>query len=367
MKKLIYIILMGLVSFPAFVIGNEGDSLQQKRSGFVILPVIFYMPETKLAGGVSVNFYFREPGSAASSRPSTIMPSITYTQRKQIMSEVVADIYWNDEAYHFMGYIGYKKFPDKFYGIGNDAPASNEENYTPRSAIIRLNLQKKLRSGLNVGIRYEFEHHKLIEVKPGGILAGADIVGSKGGKIAGTGLLVNRDTRDNIFYPTSGCYCQISASMSNRAVGSDYEFKRYNFDFREYLSLSASGVIAFHTYMNIINGTPPFQKMSPLGGRIGGYNLMRGYYEGRYRDKDMIVFQLEYRIMPLWWRFGLVGFAGLGDVSDKIGNFELRNFKYAVGGGMRFLLNCDEKLNLRLDIGYGKGSSGIYMTIGEAF
>jgi len=115
--------------------------------------------------------------------------------------------------------------------------------------------------------------------------------------------------------------------------------------------------------MDIITNNPPFQLLSLFGGR----ERMRGYYEGRYRDKNMMVFQMEYRVMPVWWRLGLVGFLGFGDVSNTIKNFKLRDFKYSVGGGIRYLFSREEKMNLRLDFGYGKDSSGIYITIGEAF
>ena len=92
---------------------------------------------------------------------------------------------------------------------------------------------------------------------------------------------------------------------------------------------------------------------------------MRGYYEGRYRDKDMIAFQMEYRL-PVWWRFGLVGFVGFGGVADKIKKFKLKKFKYSIGWGIRYLLIRNEKINVRLDFGYGESSSGTYITIGEA-
>jgi hypothetical protein len=67
------------------------------------------------------------------------------------------------------------------------------------------------------------------------------------------------------------------------------------------------------------------------------------------------------------WRFGLVGFAGYGDVADKVSHFERKSFKYSVGWGIRYLLNRDEKLNLRLVFGYGKGSSEFYINFSEAF
>ena len=93
---------------------------------------------------------------------------------------------------------------------------------------------------------------------------------------------------------------------------------------------------------------------------------MRGYYEGRYRDKNMIVFQMEHR-MPVWWRFGMVGFLGFGDVSDTIRNFALKEFKHSIGFGIRYLLNPEEKLNIRLDYAFGKDTSGFYITWFEAF
>ena len=367
MKKLISFLLVAFFVFPCFGNENEKSLIKQKRSGFIALPVLFYTPETKLAGGVAINYYFRESGSASTSKPSIIVPSITYTQQKQMMAELVADLYWQNEMYHILGYLGYKKFPDKFYGIGKSTPESNEESYTPRSAKINLSILKRIGAKWGAGIQFEFEHNKLILVEESGLLAQGVIPGSEGGTTSGAGFLFNRDSRDNIFYPTSGCYCQFSVSLFNNALGSGYDFKRYSIDFRQYLSLSSSHVVAVQSYLNMQTGEPPFQKLSMLAGRIGGYNLMRGYYEGRYRDKNMMAFQIEYRILPVWWRLGLVAFAGFGDVSDKMENFELRKFKYSIGGGIRFLINQNEKLNIRLDFAYGKNSSGMYITIGEAF
>ena len=60
-------------------------------------------------------------------------------------------------------------------------------------------------------------------------------------------------------------------------------------------------------------------------------------------------------------------FAGYGDVSDEIDGFRLRDFKYSAGGGIRFLINLQERTNLRLDFGFGKDSFGVYATISEAF
>ncbi|MCK4450271.1 MAG: hypothetical protein KAX26_06735 [Anaerolineae bacterium] len=48
--------------------GAEQDTVEQKGSGVVYLPILFYTPETKLAGGALVNYYYRESGSEITSR-----------------------------------------------------------------------------------------------------------------------------------------------------------------------------------------------------------------------------------------------------------------------------------------------------------
>jgi hypothetical protein len=94
---------------------------------------------------------------------------------------------------------------------------------------------------------------------------------------------------------------------------------------------------------------------------------MRGYYLGRFRDRNMIAVQAEYRIVPIWWRLGAVVFGGFGDVADEPGDFALGDLKYSIGGGFRFLLIPAERIALRADFGFGDGDSGFYITLGEAF
>jgi outer membrane protein assembly factor BamA len=93
---------------------------------------------------------------------------------------------------------------------------------------------------------------------------------------------------------------------------------------------------------------------------------MRGYYAGRFRDKNQGVLQAEYRV-PLFGRMGAVGFAGIGNVGPELKDIDFKCLKYSYGGGLRIALNKTEKLNLRLDYGLGKHSQGFYLQLGEAF
>jgi outer membrane protein assembly factor BamA len=347
-------------SAGSFEVKAEQDTVKKKRSGWIGFPIIFYTPDTKWAGGASGNYYYRESKSDTTARPSTIGATLIYTQKQQIIAGFGADLYWQNDAYHPSGGVGYVKFPDTFYGIGNNTAADMAEDYTNRVITFGVSFQKQVRKGLYLGIHYEFGNGKLIEVEKDGLLAKGNILGSRGGTASGAGISVNRDTRNNIFYPSSGGVYGISATLFNSAMGSDFDFIRYNLALRKYIPVFSSHVLAFQGVMNILTGDPPFQLLPQLGG------ILRGYAANRYRDKNLIAGQVEYR-MPVWQRFGLAGFAGYGDVADKLRHFELESFKYSVGWGIRYLFNRAEKINLRLDFGYGKGSSQFYINLTEAF
>ena len=99
---------------------------------------------------------------------------------------------------------------------------------------------------------------------------------------------------------------------------------------------------------------------------LGGTEMMRGLYKGRYTDQNMFAIQSEMR-QYLFWRFGVTGFVSAGQVSNHVNNFKLSDFHYAYGLGLRLVLQEKEKLNLRLDFGFSKKSSGIYVILKEAF
>jgi hypothetical protein len=93
---------------------------------------------------------------------------------------------------------------------------------------------------------------------------------------------------------------------------------------------------------------------------------MRGYYKGRFRDKDILAVQAEYRVM-VTKRIGVVGFAGLAGVFPDFSEFDLKAIKYSAGTGVRYMINKREGTTLRMDMAWGKASFGLYFTAQEAF
>lgn len=346
--------------------GQESERSTEKKgdktSGIVAVPVIFYTPETKLALGAGGIYYFQLTADRTVSRPSSVSFIGVYTQLKQATAEINPDFYLKN-GYHIQAYLRYYKFPDYFYGIGNTTSADLKEPFTSNYWWLSIEALKRVSGPVYAGLQYSFDSTRLVEVEEGGRLDSAEIVGSGGGTVSGIGPFMTYDSRDSIFFPTKGCYHQFSATAFGRALGSDFRFSRFFLELRRYHGFSPSRILAFQAQFLFETGDPPFWRL----GLLGGEKIMRGYYSGRYRDKNLMAFQVEYRWVPVFWRIGFAAFAGLGDVADKPGNFRLSGLKYSYGLGLRFVLDRRQRLHLRLDYGFGKGTSGVYFTAVEAF
>jgi hypothetical protein len=339
------------------------DSVQQKRNSLVALPYAYYTPETKFAFGAGSIYSFRGADAPAEARPSNVRVALTYTQLKQGIVALLPELYFKNEAYYCNGYCGFYRYPDKFWGVGHDTPDRAEEDYEPIYLRSNANVQRRIVRGLYVGLRYQYEYIDLRKTDPEGVLRLGVVPGSEGGHSSGLGVIINHDTRDHIYQPSRGFFNQVYAVFFGRDLGSDYTFQLLSIDLRGYVSLFGSHVLAIQTYDSFISGEPPFQMLNMFGSSY----WMRGYYFGRFRDKDMVTVQAEYRF-PIVWRIGAAGFAGFGDVRDRIEEFTIGEFKYSFGFGFRFMFDAQERINARLDFGFGKGDNfGIYALVVEAF
>ena len=370
-KYIVYLLIMtlGLVLLPAAETENPEvedkgtEALVKKcKKRIVGAPIVFYTPETTLGFGAAGSLIFRFAGCDKNTRPSSISPVLIYTLEKQFRGLLKGDFFFKDNNYRLTAEIKLEKYPNKFFGVGSGTVEEDEEVYTSRSSSFVLSFLKKIGRGFNGGIRYHFMNWEMVETEEGGRLAGGEIAGSEDGTLSGAGLIVNRDTRDNLFFPTKGDFFELNAVFYNKFMGSDFNFSMYTLNLRKYITVFSNHVFAVQTLVQSQTGTVPFMNLA----RIGGQYNMRGYFEGRFRDKNLLVLQADYRV-PLFWRIGVVGFAGVGNVAEKFNRLNLQELKFSYGFGLRFLFDKKERIWVRLDVGFGKDSSGFYASVFEAF
>jgi hypothetical protein len=332
---------------------------------YIISPFAFYMPETNLVIGAGIKrFYHFGDEHDSLTRISNIAASIQYSLNGQFLLRSQYQIFTNPENYYITGYLGYSRFPITYYGIGNDIDMNKSEtvsfNYLRFDNLVYRRIGKNSFAGL--GWRYMNMYH--VNVPENGMLQSQQASGMNGSSVSGINISYLLDSRDNILTPSKGAFAQLIYSIHHKTTASTHNFNRWQLDARYYLKpfQKRQDVLAFQGYGFLTNGDVPFNEL----GQMGGDMIMRGYYQGSYRDKNLLAIQAEYRLQLLK-RWGIVGFAGAGSITDTMTHFDFNNTQPSYGGGLRFKINRKENVNIRVDYGFGNGQQNVYFFIAEAF
>lgn len=354
-------LLLSVIYFFNFIIA-QNDSLKIKKrrtiSGF---PVLFYTPETRFGFGAAGICTFNFKKDSINAPRSSFSLVFAYTQNKQIIFNLPYFLFLKNREYLVYGEIGYNKYFYNFYGVGNNQAKDYVEIYGVEFPRLRVTGLKKLAKHFYGGLRYAFDKYTLSDLDSTGQLIKKDILGSKGGIVSGVGVVAVYDNRDYIFYPSKGVYGEIVVYRDDKMTGSSFNYTRIALDVAKYLSYKEN-ILALNLYSIYSDSDLPFFQM----GNLGGLKKMRGFYEGRYRDNNLLVFQAEYR-RHLVGLLGFTVFGDVGQVAKRYDSFNDKNWRYTYGGGLRLMLDKAQKINLRIDVAVGDNKILPYFTIGEAF
>lgn len=177
----------------------------------------------------------------------------------------------------------------------------------------------------------------------------------------GAGFRLEYDTRDNYTAPTSGLMAQITQRFYPRFFGNaSRAFASSEFSVNAYRPVWKGGVVAARLHGTFTYGSTPWGMMPT----VGGTKILRGYYEGQYRDKCETDFVAELR-QHVWGRSGVAVWGGLGAVYPSFKSFRGRDLLPNYGIGYRW--EFKHLTNVRIDAGFGKSCWGVVLSINEAF
>ncbi|HEY4798054.1 MAG TPA: BamA/TamA family outer membrane protein [Bacteroidia bacterium] len=361
-----YCIFIFSSCFSQVIDSFPNDSLaRNEKLNFLPIPIIMNSPETSFGFGGGGIFTFKASKKDTSLRTSSADIVALYTLNQQLVFASEGSLYLPKENYIIKYQASFSKYPDLFWGIGNNTPASNQESYSYTQAYFHPEIVRKVLSKFFLGLNYEIQHVLKVDRNANDLFDQENVTGRNGGPISGIGITAAWDKRNRAFSPDKGEFVQFYARHYNHLLGSDFEFSDFSVDARKYFKTFHRQVLVFQAISKMTKGSVPFRSLASLGGS----SLMRGYYEGRFRDFNMFAFQAEYRV-PLWRRFGMVIFTGIGEVSSALKYYCLNGIKYSYGGGLRYALKKKDRLNLRIDYGFGQDfrrDKGAYLLISEAF
>ena len=358
---LITILILGLIN--GVYAQAEPDSTQQFKTSLDAYPYVYYTPETQLAfgaGGV-VTFF---PQKQRLLNPSSVTLSAFYSTIKTYQIDLDSKLFFSHNEIASSIELRFAHNIDRFYGIGNNTPDLGTEEFVLDNVggMVDFQMPPAIIISDRAGFIIEYREYIMDDRKQNPYLQSDSVTGVKGGAVSGLGMIYVWDNRDQIFFPNDGGLTEFKFIIYTKDLGSDYTFTWLEMNSRRYWSFLADHVIAVQVYLNSVGGNPPFYKLPALGGS----RIMRGYYQGRYRDFNFFSSQVEYR-QYFTSRFGFITFFGIGLIDTDLTSMQIKSMKYSYGAGLRFLFNKEQKINLRMDIGFGKETSGVYFGIEEAF
>jgi len=342
---------------------TASDSAQPTpRASTTILPVIGSAPETGAQFGLTALRVYRL-GPAATTRTSQQQIYAMYTAKSQARAFAQVERWTRDNAWHTKLRAEYQHFPLPYFGLGIDAPEASEEWYTSSGPLLEAQAQRRILPSTYVGGGARLTTAHVSHREAGRALESGNILGSDGGTMSQLLGIVSRDSRDNVISAHSGNVVQLTGSWANHTWGSDYDFSRYVLELQGYRSLGGSEhVVAAQIRTQVTSGTAPFDQLVQYGSDTD----LRGYTRGRYRDNHGASAQVEYR-SPFHARLGVVGFAGVGTVGPTVSDLTSNTLLPSYGIGLRALMNASQRSMIRIDYGRGRGSSGLYVALGQSF
>ena len=156
------------------------------------------------------------------------------------------------------------------------------------------------------------------------------------------------DTRDHRDYARRGGLYEAAISAYSDRDFSQYSFRRYELEGLQYVPVLPDTVtLAFHgwaVFSNTSSGNSvPFYLLPSLGGN----DTLRGFYDYRFHDRNMLVASAEVRYHVHRY-VDVAGFFDAGNVAAKASDLDVN--KTSVGGGVR--VHTGTTMLGRLDIAH---------------
>jgi len=360
-------------SFPGAESGSPANSASPSQSEFVIAPIPF-SNETFTFGLVPVvQYVFHPDPNDKVSPPSSLVVAGMLATGDSWFAGGGASLYLREDRYRLTGYGGYGSVGYDIFGVGSDGgDAGQAIPIRQGGQLASLELLFRTRGKIHIGPRFSYRslYANLDSDMPGSVLPPGLDPDELGSDVAAwaPGIKVLRDSRSDVFYPTSGSKLEFIGDFFNAtrrsAVAGDegVSYQNYLLSYNHYLPLTSTQTVAFRGMVCDVEGDAPFYELCTFG----AFSDIRGYQPGRYRDHTMFAVQSEYR-KTLGRYFGFVLFGGVGEVAPGWDSYTWSDLLPAGGTGVRFNLSRKQRINLRADIAYGDNGLSWNFSVGEAF
>ncbi len=338
---------------------DSNKNKKHKRFDFSVIGGPHYASDTKFGLGLVAAGLYRTDPNDSILPPSNVSLYGDVSSVGFYMLGVRGNHIAPKGRYRIDYHLYFYSFPSDFWGIGyemgdNDANKSDMKRWQAQAEVSFL---FRVADNFYIGPMASYDYVIGKHIERPELLQGMD----QHTWNVGAGVSLVYDNRDNLTNPHRGIFLNINQMFRPGFMGNDYAFSTTAFRFDAYQRLGKGTVLAEDIRANFNFGNPSWGMMAELGGT----HSMRGYYEGRYRDKHSLEATVELR-QHVWKRNGIVVWVGAGTIFPKFS--ALRSKQILPNAGVGYRWEFKKNVNVRLDYGFGKsGQSGFLFNINEAF
>jgi len=342
--------LLGLTIKYSMIVADKTRVTRRIEALFrePISPVVSYGSRPGFAGGLRVKLR----GIGAETSDLTFHGTFSTNSHQDYYVRYRA--YELADRVYVHGRAGYNvNTNEDFYGVGTEG-AGFRSVFEHTLASGRLTAGTDWTDSVRTELRVDVADHAFAE-GDGSYPSTMDVLSEYGGgapgiggvTLAGGGVAVAFDSRDNDFYPSRGGLAELSAMRfvelgSDQPEGKEFSFTRYGLALSHFLTVGRPGRI-FAARLSAEMNTDAGERQTPFFAMadLGGAEDLRSYDTGRFRDRDAIVLNLEYRY-PVWdaivnMKGGMdaVVFADLGRVYPDLFKDTASDLRTIYGFGLR--------------------------------
>lgn len=326
-----------------------------EKKGVLPVPMFITEPAVGYGGGMALSYFhgsIMEKGN---------IPDITsgfggFTENGTWFGGLFHLGFWKQDRIRYMGAVmkGYVNID--YYGPNNILSTPIEMNMDTWMTIQQLKFRLG-KSDFFVGGRYFYYDGTNTFKLP------IDIPEYTGKQFNSTlselSLMVDFDTRDNVFSPSKGVYAQIKGTYSDDWMGGAGQYGRLTGVILAFGDLSDRATLGARLETQYASKHTPFWS-------IPGIN-MRGVPAGKYQGNNTNLLELQANY-KLNYRWEVLGFTGMGVTSPlEEGWLKTNQSVRTIGTGFRYLIARVFGLSGGMDFAWSNDDFGFYLVVGHAW
>ncbi|CDF78103.1 conserved hypothetical protein, bacterial surface antigen (D15)-like family [Formosa agariphila KMM 3901] len=329
-----------------------------------------YTPENGLLLGGGFLYTFKTNKEDSLIQRSSIPINTFFSTKGNFQVSTALQSFWLEDKLRLNARFVYSNAEDQYYGVGfdnaeNTVQSDSTTTYNRKLISFKPTVLTRIRENLYLGVGVDVNNTKVTNSNP--VMDQDPDYLKFGPENFNSGLLfsLNYDSRDITVNAWKGWYAKLLTGFYGNYLGSDNDYQVYEFDIRTYFQIYRPGnILAFKLYGRITEGDTPYQELTALGGT----NALRGYITGQYRDEAGIYFISEWRHTfekqdKSLSKHGMTLWIASGTMASSVSEMN----QWVPNGGIGYRFEVQPRMNVRIDFGIGRESSGLYFNFTEAF